>query len=415
MGSFAPQLIGPALAILLVSLGHSLLSALKQLGISRQRLQVSARLNGLVFALFSGIQKIRLAGAEKRAFARWAKVYREEGKLLFAPPVYLRLNEVITLLISGIGAVWLYWAAGAAKVPPADYIAFQVAYGVVAGALQALSGIAATVAETKPVLEMVQPLLETAPECSTARRTVTSLSGAIEINNLTFRYDPGGPAIFDNFSLKVRPREFIAVVGRTGCGKSTLLRLLLGFEKPESGAIYYDGHDLESLDMRSFRRCVGTALQNGRLLTGEIFSNIVLAAPWLSLADAWEAARLAGVDEEIKAMPMGMQTLISEGSGGISGGQRQRILIARALASRPSVLFFDEATSALDNLSQKRIVDNLAALRCTRLVIAHRLSTIRCADRIVVLEGGRIVEDGTYEALMAAKGPFHELAARQTL
>lgn len=415
MGSFCPALTGPAVLILLVSLGHSLLSTGMQLGVSRRRLKISAVLNGRVFAIFSGIQKIKLAGAEKRAFAQWAKVYREEGKLVFTPPVYLRLNAAVTLLISGLGAVWLYGVAGAAKVSAADYIAFQVAYGAVAGALQALSGIAAAAAEIRPVLEMVQPLLETVPESSSERRIVTSLSGGIEINNLTFRYDKDGPAILHNLSLKVRPGEFVAVVGKTGCGKSTLLRMLLGFERPESGAVYYDGNNLESLDMRSFRRCVGTALQNGRLLAGSIFSNIVLAAPWLTMQDAWEAARLAGVSEDIQAMPMGMHTLISEGSGGISGGQRQRILIARAIAPRPAVLFFDEATSALDNLSQKRVIDKLESLACTRLVIAHRLSTLCHSDRIVVLEGGRIVEEGTYEELMNAGGPFQELAARQTL
>ena len=207
----------------------------------------------------------------------------------------------------------------------------------------------------------------------------------------------------------------VAIVGKTGCGKSTLMRLLLGFEKPETGAIYYDGHDLESLDLRSVRQCIGVDLQNGKLFSGDIFSNIIITAPWKTLDDAWEAARIAGIEEDIKAMPMGMHTMLSEGGGGISGGQRQRLLIARAVVSKPKILYFDEATSALDNITQKQVSDSIAELKCTRLVIAHRLSTIRHCDRILVLDRGKIVEEGNYDTLMDKKGVFYDLVRRQTI
>jgi ABC-type bacteriocin/lantibiotic exporter with double-glycine peptidase domain len=313
------------------------------------------------------------------------------------------------------GSLVLYYIAGASRITPADYMAFNVAYGAVSGAIMALGGIAMTVASIKPLLEMVQPILDTVPENSENKRILTTLSGNVEVNHLSFRYDKDGPAILDDVSFKIRPGEYVAIVGKTGCGKSTLMRLLLGFEKPETGAVYYDGHDLETLDLRSVRQCIGVDLQNGKLFSGDIFSNIIITAPWKTLDDAWEAARIAGLEEDIKAMPMGMHTMLSEGGGGVSGGQRQRLLIARAVVSKPKILYFDEATSALDNITQKQVSDSIDGLKCTRLVIAHRLSTIRHCDRIIVLDGGKIVEEGNYHTLMAKQGVFFDLVKRQTI
>jgi ABC-type bacteriocin/lantibiotic exporter with double-glycine peptidase domain len=207
----------------------------------------------------------------------------------------------------------------------------------------------------------------------------------------------------------------VAIVGKTGCGKSTLMRLLLGFETPQKGAVYYDGRDLKTLDLKSLRRRIGSVMQNGKLFMGDIFSNITVSAPWLTPDDAWEAAELAGLAEDIREMPMGMYTLISEGQGGISGGQRQRLFIARAVAPKPKILLFDEATSALDNLTQKQVSDALDQMKCTRVVIAHRLSTIRQCDRIIVLDQGKIIEDGSYEELIERNGFFAELVSRQRL
>ena len=215
--------------------------------------------------------------------------------------------------------------------------------------------------------------------------------------------------------MKIRPGQYVAIVGKTGCGKSTLMRILLGFEKPEKGAVYYDGRNLDALDVKSLRHKIGVVMQNGKLFQGDIYSNITISAPQLTLKEAWEAAEMAGMKEDIENMPMGMHTVISEGSGGISGGQRQRLMIARAIAPKPKVLMFDEATSALDNITQKIVSDSLEKLKCTRIVIAHRLSTIRNCDRIIVLDGGKIIEDGTYDELIEKNGFFAELVERQRL
>lgn len=415
MGHYAPALVVPGILIILTMLMFSIVTTIMQLEISRKKMKLSAKLSGLIFALFSGVQKIKLAGAEKRAFAKWANIYKEEGRLTYSPPLFMRINPAISTFITMGGSLILYYIAGASRITPADYMAFNVAYGAVSGAIMALGGVAMTVANIKPLLEMVQPILDTIPENSESKKILTTLSGNVEVNHLTFRYDKDGPAILDDVSFKIRRGEYLAIVGKTGCGKSTLMRLLLGFEKPETGAVYYDGHDLASLDLRSVRQCIGVDLQNGKLFSGDIFSNIIITAPWKTLDDAWEAARITGLEEDIKAMPMGMHTMLSEGGGGVSGGQRQRLLIARAVVSKPKILYFDEATSALDNITQKKVSDSIAELKCTRLVIAHRLSTIRHCDRIIVLDGGRIVEEGNYHTLMAKEGLFYDLVKRQTI
>lgn len=279
----------------------------------------------------------------------------------------------------------------------------------------ALGDIVMMAAGIKPILEMIHPILDAVPEDNEYKNILNSLLGNIEVNHITFRYQKDGPIILDDISFKIHPGEYIAIVGKTGCGKSTLMRLLLGFEKPETGAVYYDGYDLENLNLHFVRQCIGANLQNGKLFQGDIFSNIVITTPWKSLEDAWEAARIAGLDEDIRAMPMGMHTILSEGGGGISGGQRQRLLIARAVVSNPKILYFDEATSSLDNITQSLVLDNIAKLKCTKLVIAHRLSTIRHCDRIIVLGGGKIVEEGDYKTLMDKKGAFYDLVKGQTI
>ena len=247
------------------------------------------------------------------------------------------------------------------------------------------------------------------------RQIVTRLGGNIELNHVSFRYSDAMPDVLDDLSIRIKSGEYVAIVGETGCGKSTLVRILLGFEKPRVGAVFYDGKDINSLDLRSLRRHIGVVMQNGKLLMGSIFENITISAPWLGMDDAWEAAEAAGIAQDIREMPMGMQTMISEGQGGISGGQKQRLLIARAIAPKPNILIFDEATSALDNLTQKKVTEALDSYKCTRLVIAHRLSTIQACDRILVLRNGKIAEDGTYDELIAENGFFAELVERQRL
>ena len=232
---------------------------------------------------------------------------------------------------------------------------------------------------------------------------------------MTFGYDPESKPIFEDFNLSIPARQYVAIVGKSGCGKSTLVRLLLGFEKPARGVINYDRKDLNQLDLRSVRRQIGTVMQDGRLFSGSIFDNIVISNPTLKLDEAWEAAEIAGIADDIRDMPMGMHTMLQDGGGTISGGQRQRLMIARAIAPKPKILIFDEATSALDNITQRKVSEALDKMKCTRIVIAHRLSTIKHCDRILVIDGGKIAEDGTYDELIAKGGIFAALAERQRL
>ena len=412
---YAPALVVPSLLITLLTLLVTIIQIVVQVKVTRQQMELASKESGMSYQLISGIQKIRLSGAERRAFARWGKLYAKEARLQYDPPAFLKIAPVIATAISLIGTMVMYAAAVRSGVSVSEYYAFNSAYGMVNAAFLALTGIAAGAAQIKPVLEMARPILEAEPEVAEDKLVLTRLSGGIELNNVTFRYTDDMPPVLDDLSLKIRPGQYVAIVGKTGCGKSTLMRLMLGFETPQKGAVYYDGRDLKRIDLKSLRRRIGAVMQNGKLFTGDIFSNITISAPWLTLDDAWEAAEIAGMADDIRAMPMGMHTLIAEGQGGVSGGQRQRLLIARAVAPKPKILMFDEATSALDNLTQKQVSEALDRMKCTRVVIAHRLSTIRQCDRIIVLDKGHIVEDGTYEELIAKGGAFADLVARQRL
>lgn len=413
--TYAPALVLPALAIIIVTILFSLISSFVQMHISKSRMMLSTKESGMQYAMISGVQKIKLSGAEKRAFARWADLYAKGASYTYDPPMFIKINGVINMAISLVGTLVMYWAAVKSGIGVADYYAFNTAYGMVSGAFMSLASIALTVAQIKPIVDMAKPILDAVPEVSEKKQVVTNLSGGIELHNVSFRYTETQPNVLDDFSLKIKAGQYVAIVGKTGCGKSTLMRMMLGFETPQKGAVYFDGKDIATLDLRSLRRHIGTVMQNSKLFSGDIYSNIVISAPWLTMDEAWEAAEMAGIAEDIRHMPMGMHTMISEGSGGISGGQRQRLAIARAIAPKPKILMFDEATSALDNLTQKQVSDSLEKLKCTRIVIAHRLSTIRACDRIIVLDQGKIIEDGTYDELIAKKGFFAELVERQRL
>lgn len=412
---FAPKLVIPSLLIVLVTVGFSVVTTLVQIGINRKRMEHAAKESGMSYSLISGIQKIKLAGAEKRSFAKWLNLYVEGAELTYNTPMFIRAGAAISTGISLVSTIILYYLAVESGLTPSSYFAFTAAYGSLMGAFSTLAGTAMNAAQIQPILEMAEPFLKTVPETQEKKEIVTSINGGLELSHVSFRYDDDSPYILNDLSLKIKPGEYVAIVGRTGCGKSTLMRLLLGFEKPEKGAIYYDGKDIESLDLGSLRRKIGTVMQQSGLFQGDIYSNIVLTAPGLSIDEAWDAAEKAGIADDIRAMPMGMYTMVSEGGGGISGGQKQRLMIARAIAPKPKLLFFDEATSALDNKTQKQVSEALDAMGCTRVVIAHRLSTIRHCDRILVLDGGTIVEDGSYDELIEKGGFFANLVARQRL
>ena len=412
---FAPGLVIPSIIVIIVTISFSLLTTFVQQKISKQLMEDGAKLSGISYAMVSGIRKIRISGSEKRAFARWANMFAKTSQNQYNPPMFIKINTVITSAISLIGTIVMYFFAVETGVDMAQYTAFTAAYGMVFGAFSPIASIALSAANIKSTLEMAKPIMDCVPEVQENKEIITNIKGGIELSNVSFRYNDNMPLVIDDMSIKIEPGQYVAIVGKTGCGKSTLIRLLLGFEKAQKGSIYYDGKDINSIDLKSLRRKIGTVMQDSRLFQGDIYSNIVIAAPHLSVDDAWQAAKIAGIDQDIMEMPMGMNTLITEGSGGISGGQRQRLVIARAIAPKPKVLIFDEATSALDNITQKKVSQALDSLQCTRIVIAHRLSTIKHCDRILYLEDGKFIEDGTYDELIAMNGKFAKLVERQRI
>lgn len=413
MFSFAPVLAWPGLIITILVLLVNIAATHAKAKIRLLQMSLEAKESGFAIAAFSGIEKIKVSGAEKRAFAKWGKSYAEQSELLYSPPLFIKISNVCADAIPIIGLIFIYYSAIKYEVSVGEFYAFNTTFGFLTGAYRTLQMVIEPLSMVKPSLEMVKPITETIPEVTEEKTVVKKLMGGIELSHVSFRYNDSTPMILDNLSLKIQPGQYIAITGKTGCGKSTLLRLLLGFEKPVKGAVYYDGMNLDTLNIKSVRSKIGTVLQNSQLFPGDIFTNIVAAHSDLKLDDAWEAAELVQIADDIRAMPMQMSTIITEGGGGISGGQRQRIMIARAIVSKPKILMFDEATSALDNITQKQVSESLDRLKCTRLVIAHRLSTVKNCDRIIVLDGGRIAEDGTYEELMEKNGIFAELFRRQ--
>ena len=415
IGAFAPALALPAFFIIVVE--AALTAAVTSLTAHYEKatMEASAKLSGTVTALLNGIQKIKLAGAEERAFARWARGYAPYARAAYNRPVIVRALPAFVTLVGLLGTIAIYYLAGTSGVSVANYMAFNVAFGQATAAIMALAQVAGQAAQVRPMLELAAPILEAEPEIAEDKPSVEDLTGAVEVTGVSFRYEENGPYILRDLSFTVRPGEYVALVGKSGCGKSTIMRLLLGFEQPERGSVFYGSYDVGKVDLRSLRQHIGTVMQDGKLFMGDIASNITISTPSATLDDAWAAAELAGIAEDIRKMPMGMQTLVTEGSGGISGGQRQRIMIARAVCGHRNILMFDEATSALDNKTQKHVSDSLDSLDCTRIVVAHRLSTVRHCDRILVVDGGRIAEEGTYEELIAMNGLFAELVARQRL
>ncbi|MBE6844830.1 MAG: ATP-binding cassette domain-containing protein [Ruminococcus sp.] len=412
---YTPSLAVPAIMVTLITLVVSLAAAFVQMKITRENMEHMVKESGLVYSMISGVSKVKLAGAEKRIYSKWADIYSKSASVLYNPPKFVKYNSVILLIVNLVGTIVMYNMAVGSNVAVADYMAFNSSYSMVSAALTSLAALALMASRIKPILDMASPILKAVPEFDADKKGIERLKGGIELNHVSFRYSESMPLVIDDLSLKIRSGQYVAIVGSTGCGKSTLMRLMLGFEKPVKGEIYYDGRALSSIELKSLRKKIGTVMQNGKLFQGDIYSNIVISAPELNLQAAWEAAEMAGMAEDIKRMPMGMHTLVTEGGGGISGGQRQRLMIARAIAPKPKILMFDEATSALDNITQKIVSESLEKLKCTRIVIAHRLSTIKHCDRIIVLDKGKIIEDGTYDELIEKGGFFSNLVARQQI
>jgi NHLM bacteriocin system ABC transporter ATP-binding protein len=386
----------------------------------RQISGLNGRISGMLLQFISGIAKFRVSGTEGRAFAAWAREFSRKKQISTSAT---RVSNALTVfnsifpLVCNASIFYCYYLILQSPLHSGDlstgqFLAFLAAFTQFMAAALLLSSAIVSAMSVVPVYERAQPIFQTLPEVTENKADPGKLTGAIEISNVTFRYKQNAPAVLRDLSLKIEAGQFVAFAGSSGSGKSTLFRLLLGFETPESGGIFYDGHDVSGLDIQAVRQQIGVVLQSSRPINGSIFNNIVGSAP-LTVEDAWEAARLAGIEEDIKRMPMGMHTQLGDGGGSISGGQRQRRMIARAIVRRPRILLFDEATSALDNHTQAIVSRSLESLQATRVVIAHRLSTIIKADRIFVMDRGTIAQSGTYEELMAQPGLFRDLAHRQ--
>ncbi len=419
---YSPLLALVAAGVALVVMVFTIASGTVLLRKTRALLELRGEIFGLLVRLIEAVPKLRNAGAEERAFATWGKKYKKQLQLTLSTQDVEDSVQIFNTIMPTLTATLIFWAVvaqiqqaqahGESGISTGTFLAFSAAFGVFITGVTNLSNAIISVLEVVTLWQRSQPILTADPEVDAAKADPGHLSGRIAVDHVTFRYREDGPLTLDQVSIAIEPGEFVALVGPSGSGKSTLLRLLLGFDTPLEGSIYYDGQDLSGLDIMAVRRQLGVVLQNGRINSGSIFELISANAP-ISVTEAWEAAEMAGFADDVRSMPMGMYTFINEGGTNISGGQRQRLIIARALALKPQILLFDEATSALDNRTQAIVTESLDRLGVSRIVVAHRLSTIRNADRIYVMQAGRIMQQGSFEQLAQQEGLFAQLVARQ--
>lgn len=415
MYSCAPRLLGISLGMVLSGAGVIVLLGYRQIRYEREKAGLDGRLSSLLHQQIGGIAKLRIAGVEDHALYEYLRPYTESRRLSMRAEKLAVWSGALKTAMPVVFSMALYAVIvrGGMELSTGAFMGFYTAFGAFSAAMLELAASCLTVNNTIPLFERLKPILQTLPEVPADSALPGELSGEMEVSHVTFAYDEDRGPVLHDLSLQIHEGEFVGIVGASGCGKSTLLRLLLGFERPQAGRIYYDGRDIETMDKRELRKKFGVVLQNDGLIAGSIYDNIVITAPKTPLKRVQEIVREVGLAEDIARMPMGLHTIVAEGGGTISGGQRQRILIARAIAGAPKILFFDEATSALDNVTQAQVCDTLEKLRATRIVIAHRLSTVMRCDRILVMDAGRIAEQGSYEQLMAQKGLFYRLASRQ--
>lgn len=403
-----------AIGMLLIALAISAGISYLQLRGRREILAVQSKTSGLVLQLLTGITKLKMVGGEARAFSLWADLFARQRREQFSQRI---LSNWLAVFNAGFPVlctliIFALKTRYRSELDTGQFLGFVAAFNLSLFAVISTGAAVVSILSVVPLYEQVKPILVAQPEVTFATREAGELTGHIELQHINFRYRADSPLVIRNLSVRIEPGEFVAFVGPSGSGKSTLLRLVLGFEAPESGSIYFDEQELAGLDVRTVRQQIGVVLQSSRVMPGDIFTNIA-GSSLATMNDAWAAARMAGFESDIKSMPMGLHTMVDETGSTLSGGQRQRLLIARALVNKPRVLLFDEATSALDNRTQDIVSRSLDQLHATRIVIAHRLSTIQHANRICVLRAGELVETGTYRELMAQEGLFYRMAQRQ--
>ena len=417
MFKYSSKLSWISIWMLLAAMLIILLLGRRELKHEREQMELDGLVASMMFQFLNGISKLRIAGAENRALYEYLRRYTDSRKLDIRKEKYNLLVTILSGAVSTVFSMVFYYIMvhQSIALSVGAFMGFATAFGSFSAAMMELVSAYLQVNAIGPAFDRMKPILKTLPEQQEDVGMPGDLTGAVEMSNVTFAYDEDSPPVIKDLSLRIKAGEYIGIVGSSGCGKSTLLKLLLGFEKPQTGRIYYDGRDIDGIDKRELRKRFGVVLQNGGLITGSIHDNITITTPSATLEQVQQAVRDAGLEKDIADMPMGLHTILSEGDGSISGGQKQRILIARAIVGKPKLLFFDEATSALDNATQASVCESLDRLSATRIVIAHRLSTIIRCDRIFVMDAGQIVEEGNFEQLMAKKGLFYDLASRQIL
>ena len=415
MFQYSKKMSAISLVFLVLVLGVIVYIGIRQTRYEAQKMKVDNASKSDIFQFLSGIAKVRNSASEDRVLVRYFTKFTESRGINFRKErMSVIVNTIVTSAQVLFSALFYYlMVRKSLNMSLGAFNGFTAAFSSFSQACLLLVQSYLVVNIIQPLYENARPILETMPEISADTVLPGDLTGDIEVSNVTFGYDPEEEPVLRNVSIHIRPGEYVGVVGSSGCGKSTLLKLLLGFEKPQIGKVFYDDRDIDEIDKRELRKKFGVVLQDGGLIAASIYDNITITAPNVRMARVQEAVREVGLEDDIKQMPMGLNTMISENCGTISGGQAQRILLARAIVGKPKIIFLDEATSALDNVTQKQVTDTLESLPATKLVIAHRLSTVVNCDRILVMDAGAIIEEGTYAQLMEKKGRFYELAVRQ--
>lgn len=414
VAKYAPSMILASAILIVVTMTLSFITGMQRARVFKVCLETSVDESSKFSELLDAIQKIKTSGADKRAFTVWGKLYEESIRANYNPPFLVRYSGVILNGTSLLGSAIIYLLAALSNMSGSDYFTFLSAYSLMTAVFASLPLVVEQTAMAGAAYTIVTPLLKAEEETEVDLPPAGGLTGSIHIKDLTFSYD-GKRNIIENFNLDLKAGDYLAVTGGSGCGKSTLVRLLLGLERPTGGSVCYDGWNMAEVDPVSVRRQIGSVLQGGKLLDDSIKNNVTITNPEMTDEDVWVALDEANIAEDVAKMPMHLETVMNESTGAVSGGQKQRILIARALASRPKILILDEATSALDNISQRKVTETLDGVNCTRIIVAHRLSTIRNCNRIIFMDHGTIVEDGSYEELMKLNGGFAELVKRQQI
>ena len=384
-------------------------------------LDLQGSFKGFVFEVTSAVGKIRLAGAGDRILGLWLKRYARQVSLKLRVQQIEDSVDTLNYSVPLAGLILVYAVGGQSLIGSTAqvsglslgiFLAFTTAMTTFLLGLTSLSTTALELLDMLAKFERIKPIIAAEKEIRVDAIDPGPLEGRVTLQDVSFGYDPKGPAILENLNIDIRPGEFLALVGPSGCGKSTIFRLLVGFERPDAGRVLFDGQDLTQLDLGAVRSQLGCVLQSAEVSAGSMVENIA-GSSRVGIDEIWRAAEDAGLAEDIEQMPMGIHTMISEGGGNISGGQKQRLLIARALVKNPRILLLDEATSALDNNTQATVTASLKRRNVTRIAIAHRLSTIQDADRIIVLKSGEVSESGTFESLMEKSGLFASMMSKQ--